>query len=433
MKLTARLPTANLLYVPLVVGIALLLLVALYPAVSWDLFPQMLLFIFLIVVASFLIVQNPAGGVLSSTPTLFYIVLYVFNPITALVVVALGYAIGNTLPRTWVTWRTCFNGSQMGLSVFLGGVVYRTLGGTPSAPLDATQLLPVLMGPVIHQIANNFFIAFPISRERNVRFFRTWVEFVRDFFWSNLLSIPAAVLIAVLYVRVHHAFALIFLASLPFQRWAVKLYLEKRNTYRRIIERFVRAGELSLPETKGHAQRVAGISLAIGRRLGLVDRELEAIEYAALLHDIGLIGIDDLINSEDYRDNTQHWIEAHARDGAEVVNELERPEISEMVRNHHTPFRRTLADEVFESSGLSIGARIIALAEEVDSRLHGLFPHRQASSPETVLRFIGEARGRQFDPQVVDAFFATLKDSAAADYLLKDRVLGTVQGVTNAP
>jgi putative nucleotidyltransferase with HDIG domain len=389
--------------------------------IPWKLFPQIFLFMSLIVIASFLIIENPSGYVLSSTGTVFYVVLYIFDPVTAFTIVALGYAIGNTLPRRWVTWRTCFNGAQMGLSVFLGGLAYRGLHGDPASPEIIAQILPAFAGPIVHQIANNFFISFFVSRERRVRFLRTWANYLLEPLWTNLLSVPTAVLIAILYVRVHHAFALLFLISLPFQRWALQLYLDKRKTYARIIENLVKASELSLPGTRGHAQRVASISVLLARHFGLAERDVEAIEYAALLHDIGMIGMDEMDTSKASALHDEALTE-HARLGANVVSELARPDITDMVLHHHAPTHAP----ALERTEVSLGARIIAVAEDVDSQLFGLYPYSDPVPMETVIARLDQEQGRQFDSRVVEAFLALAKDKDSR--IFATQVLGATAG-----
>jgi len=393
-----------------VIALASVLLVAYSRDVSWALWPQILLFLALIVLPSYLHAQDPAGGVVSSTALLFYVAIYVFTPITTFVVVALGYAIGNTFPRRWVTWRVCFNGAQMGLSALIGSVVYRLLGGDIASTDLARQVIPTVLGPVAHQMANNFFVAFPISQMRGTGLARTWLSFIQEILWSNLLSIPTAALIAMLYTRVHHGYVLIFLFSLPFQRWAMRLYLSSRSTYTRVIEALVTAGELSLPRTRGHARRVADLTVAIGRRMGMIERDVESFEFAALLHDVGMIGLDSEIMSESAYTKSQELIVAHSNAGADIVAELPRRGISEMVRDHHVPFNAQRPIRHSRREGLYIGARIIALAEDVDSRLHGLFPYREPQGLSVVIEAIVDDRGKRFDPSVVDAFLSALKD-----------------------
>jgi putative nucleotidyltransferase with HDIG domain len=388
-----------------------LLLVVFAHEISWHLLPQILLFAVLIVIAAHLLVHDPAGGTISSATTLFYVAIYVFNPITALFTVALGHGIGNALPRNWVTWRVFFNAAQMGISAFGGAMIYRMLGGNISAGFGP-WILPAILGPITHHLMNNFFVAAFLSQSGQLPLLRTWVAFVREFLWSNLLTIPTAILIGLLYVRVHPVSLLLFLVSLPFQRLAIKVYLGQRETYLRIIGSLVKTTELGLPGTKGHSRRVADLSVAIARELGLSERDVEIIEYAALLHDVGMIGFDDMLASGEAYSRVDYVLEEHAVIGAEVASELPRPEISDIVRSHHklaSPLERMLR----KRSLARTRSVIVALAEEVDSRIFGLFPYREPQSLDMVLEYVIQHRSRPFDAAVVDAFLrvASRKES----------------------
>ncbi len=373
------------------------------------------MFIVLIAAISSLHARDPAGGVVSSTATLYYITIYLFDPITALLVVSLGYSVGNSLPRTWVTWRTFFNGAQMGISALIGAIVYRKLGGNPALPSFPSQILPILLGPLVYQIANNFFIGFVVSRTRDVSFLRTWIGFVREFFWANLLSIPTCVLIAMLYIRLHEAFVIVALLVLPFHRWAMELVLGERITYMRIIESLVRACEIGLPRMRGHARRVADLSVAIGRGVGLVENDIEALEYAALMHDIGMIGLEDELSSPDAHSRAEALIADHVRLGAEIVSELPRRDVREMILNHHAPYQLRAGEDARAGRRISVGARILALAEDVDSKLYGLFPYQRSHTMSEVVESVICGRGTMYDPEVVDAFLAVRSGASEVD------------------
>lgn len=412
-----RIPNIVSLFVIAVIATFIVLIVAFASEIPFDHFGQLLLFAVLITIASSWIITDPAGRVLSSTAALFYTIMYLFDPITALLVAALGYSAGNTLSRGWVTWRAFFNGAQVGLSVAFGSLVYRLFGGDPSRLTSISQFLPTLFGPLAYQVANSFFTQFFLSGVRRTPFLQTWLSAVRDFFLPNMLSVPTAVLIAILYVRVHYLLSLVFLVSLPFQQWAVKLYLEKRDVYSRIVESLVHAGEFSHPRARGHARRVADLSVRIARELGLIEREVETIEFAALLHDIGMIAFDDVVlrgASEDPRP-----MNAHVRLGAEIVSELSRQEIAEIVLNHHAAFSESSLSKDKNVRPVSLGARIVALAEEVDSRLYGLFPYSETHSFESVRQLVVDRRGSEFDPRVVDAFLRVV------DAEMSTRVVGS--------
>jgi len=142
----------------------------------------------------------------------------------------------------------------------------------------------------------------------------------------------------------------------------------------------------------------------------MIERDVESFEFAALLHDVGMIGLDSEIMSESAYTKSQELIVAHSNAGADIVAELPRRGISEMVRDHHVPFNAQRPIRHSRREGLYIGARIIALAEDVDSRLHGLFPYREPQGLSVVIEAIVDDRGKRFDPSVVDAFLSALKD-----------------------
>lgn len=421
-----KLPLSVALTVVGVVGTAGILLIALSKNIPPAEFAEMILFILLIATASFPQAQNPAGGVVSSATSLLYVSIYVFKPITALLVVSLGYGIGNALPRSWVTWRAFFNGAQMGTAVLVGGIVYRNLGGDPTSSNLSSQILPILLGAFALQLANNFFISLIVSKTRKVSFLQTWISFVREFIWPNLLSIPTSVLIAILYVRLHEAFVLVFLLVLPFHRWAVQLVLEERMTYMRIIESLVRAWEFGFPGMRGHARRVADLSMAIGRGMGLVENDIEALEYAALMHDIGMIGLEDELSSPDANSRTERLIGDHVRLGAEIVSELPRRDVREMILNHHARYQPRGGEDARLRKRMSVGARILALAEDVDSRLYGLFPYRRAHTMNEVVESVVVGRGSVYDPEVVDVFLSVRAGASEVD---DETSLGELRGV----
>jgi hypothetical protein len=395
-----RFPTGNCLLVLTVVTSGAVLFSSSFFRISSSQYPQILLFTLLVIVAASLAIRDPAGGALTSTGTIFYTVIYLFETPAAFVIAAIGYAVGLTLTRGWVTWRAFVNGSQIGLSVALASVVYRVAGGDPGMSNLPGAILPAIVAPVVHQLVNNLVVSLFFSLIRRVPFLRNLVSFLRDVLWTNLLGIPTAVLIAMMVVRIHYLVATVFLLVLPFQRWAISLYLRKRKVYSAVVESLIRATEVSQTGSVGHARRVANLSVAIGRELGQTERYIESIEFAALLHDVGMIGLDFLSGSVGDVDVPPDWIERHARLGYEIVAEFPRSEVAEMVLNHHAPY----SERVPGRRRPSLGARIIALAEEVDSRVNGVYPFNSRYSLSAVMGIVLQEKGKSFDPAVVDAF-----------------------------
>ncbi len=343
-----------------------------------------------------------------------YLAIYVFNPPTVLLVIGTGRTIGYVLSRGWIPWRALFNGAQASLSAAIGAFVYGLLGGIPGRIEDYHTYLAVLAGPFFHQAANNFFVAFGVSRERGTPFLSTWLGGVRDLFWPNLLSIPTAFILAILYLRMHFAVILAYLALLPFQWKALRLYVRRRQLYAQIVDGLVVATDVNFPMGRGHARRVADIAVAIARELRLSESAVESIQFAALLHDVGMIGKDDLLDRPVLTPEDAEGLRDHVRVGAEVARELPRREIAEWILRHHERYDGTGYPDGVAGEAIPLGARIIALAEVVDSMASGTFPYASAFPTASIEAHVASERGRAFDPEVVDAFLRMAKQGSAA-------------------
>ena len=165
-----------------------------------------------------------------------------------------------------------------------------------------------------------------------------------------LVHVPmAAVSVRLFAASGSWAFPVALLLTLILQN-SFNLYLRIRRGYADTISALAHAAELDRPHDSGHARRVADLSVAVGRRLGLSSQELERIGYAALLHDIGRMG--DI--GEDPRG-------VHARRGAEIVGSI--PFLSDVA-----PLIDAQTDE--HSASQPIGAEIVRTCSHYD-RLRG--------------------------------------------------------------
>ncbi|HEX4952296.1 MAG TPA: HD domain-containing phosphohydrolase [Thermoanaerobaculia bacterium] len=164
--------------------------------------------------------------------------------------------------------------------------------------------------------------------------------------------------------------------------------------------------------TEGHLSRVATYALELGQRLGLGRNDLEDLEIASLLHDVGKIGIPEgiLMKPGPLTADEQASVQRHPEIGARILTEVEGLEqAAAMVLHHQERFDGSRdGDYPGYPAGLAgeqipLGARIIAVVDAFDAMTSDRPYRRALSPPEATARLAGE-RGRQFDPQVVDAF-----------------------------
>ena len=160
------------------------------------------------------------------------------------------------------------------------------------------------------------------------------------------------------------------------------------------------------PYTRGHSDRVKRMSLRLALSLGLTEDKLEILEYGALLHDIGKIGINDGIlqkpgslTPEEYQS-----VQEHPLIGVKIVEGVEffKDKIP-MIRNHHEYFDGSGYPDGLIGEVIPLEARIIAVSDAFDA-MTSLRPHRPAMPLEDVLVEMEKGKGRQFDPKILEIF-----------------------------
>src|SRR3989441_12240513 len=400
-----RLPRDFQLFIVAVVLAAAIFLWLFTPTIRWQSWPELLMFMVLITLTSMFPIPNPRGGYVTSATTLMYVLLSVHEPVSALLVAGSAYAIGHAMSRGWVPWRTFFNGAQMGISVGLAGLVLRLFGGSPLTP-GVSFLLPLILAALIFHASNNFFVTFFFGRLRQTRWFGTWLVEVKDILWSNLLIVPSAALLAILYVFVHPATLLLYLISLPAQRWASQLYLQQRRIYKQAIDSLVVAIDANFPQGAGHSRRVADLASALAMKMRLPDPDVEAVELGGLLHDVGMVGLDELFESTTVLDPSGiEKIRQHVLIGAEVAGELPRRDVSEIVMYHYENYDGSGYPRGLRGAKIPVGARIVAVAEAFESMTAGGLPYTGRLSASEAMEAVRMQSGQAFDPQIVEAFF----------------------------
>lgn len=421
------------IFVPAVVGLAALVVVSLAGQIPWDEWPRLLLLFGVMVVAYSVRVPDPRGGAVTPSVITSYLAIYLLNPPTAALIAGAARTLGYVMARGWVPWRAFFNGCQMGLSVAVGSAAFALLGGEPGTIHFESASLALLAGPLAHQAANNFFVAYGLSRWRNTPFLTTWFSGIRDLFWPNLLSIPTAILLAMLYATVHHTIIVGYLALLPLQWQALRLYIKRRRLYGQIVDGLVVATDVNFPLARGHARRVADLAVAIAREMRLSESVVESVQFAALLHDVGMIGKDDVLERPALTAEDAEHLWDHVRVGAAIARELPRREIADAILHHHERYDGAGHPGGVGGEAIPLAARVVALAEAVDSMASGIFPYTRPLPAPAIASHVAGERGRAFDPEVADAYLRLVEQQAASVSARPDRAAPLPPGLGEVP
>jgi putative nucleotidyltransferase with HDIG domain len=164
------------------------------------------------------------------------------------------------------------------------------------------------------------------------------------------------------------------------------------------------------PWTAGHSERVTDLALKIAEVMGFTPDELEDLHRGALLHDIGKIGIPAAVLDKPGRltDEEYDIIKQHPRIGARIVEPIAAyASVLPMVLQHHEHFNGRGYPDGVAGEELSLGARILAVADVYDALISDR-PYRKGMELDKTLSIIKENSGTQFDPNVVEAFLKVL-------------------------
>ncbi len=160
------------------------------------------------------------------------------------------------------------------------------------------------------------------------------------------------------------------------------------------------------PYTRGHSDRVTKMSLKVAFKFGFSEDRQENLEYGALLHDIGKIGIKDevlqkpsALNSEEYE-----YIQEHPLIGAKIVEGLDffKDKIL-VIRHHHEHFDGSGYPDGLAGEAIPLEARIVAVPDAFDA-MTSARPHRGMMPLQDVLMELEKCKGTQFDPKVLEIF-----------------------------
>jgi diguanylate cyclase (GGDEF)-like protein/putative nucleotidyltransferase with HDIG domain len=157
--------------------------------------------------------------------------------------------------------------------------------------------------------------------------------------------------------------------------------------------------------TAGHSRRVQQLALAIGRELGLSQPELDLLGQAALFHDIGKLAIPDAILLKPARLTGEEWalMQRHAEEGARIIDRLGfLQDAVPAIRHHHERYDGTGYPDGLSGEDIPLGARIIHVADALDSMLTTRI-YRAARPVHEALAEVRRAANTQFCPRCVSA------------------------------
>jgi diguanylate cyclase (GGDEF)-like protein/putative nucleotidyltransferase with HDIG domain/PAS domain S-box-containing protein len=168
------------------------------------------------------------------------------------------------------------------------------------------------------------------------------------------------------------------------------------------------------PQTAQHSRRVSELCVKIGSTW-LNPRELYIVETAALLHDIGKVGVPDAVLLKPGPLTPEEWrlMREHDRMGVEIIQTaFDCPQLSAIIAHHHARHEWIAEKAYAPDSLIPLCARLLAIADAYDAMTTHR-PYRAASSHESAITELRRCAGTQFDPVLVEHFIKIMSESPA--------------------
>ena len=400
------------IYVAVVAILAIALFIYLFPALFlipniWVIFA---FFLTLSVFVEFIPVDLPMTGSISIGFPVDFMVILVYGPALAMLISAISAIIHEVLEKKNSWYKIVFNASQYALSVGIAGLTYQYIGGVVGFQNFFKYFLPAALCAFTYCLVNLILVTIVISLSQGGRITTVWRINFKGILPSYIAEAPLGFLMAVIYVQAGVLGILLFFLPLLLARRSFELYTKMRKVYLETIRALAAAIDAKDPYTKGHSERVSETSVALAQELNLTDKDIENIEYTALLHDIGKIGIaDNILGKNSILTNEEFdKIKEHPIMGAKIIEPVDFLKNSyEAIYHHHEKYNGKGYPDGLKEKDIPLLSRIIAVADAYDA-MGSDRPYRKKLNKVKILKELKDQSGKQFDPEVVKALISVI-------------------------
>ena len=319
-------------------------------------------------------------------------------------------------------WGTLYNRSDFVLSTFAAYVALRLTEGSvrPDDPLGT--IAQIAVAGIAFSVVNLLLGVSLASLRTHTPFGRIWALGGANVVIGVVALVPLGWLMSEIGQKVGLWAAFLFLVPLYLARFSFSKYAETRELFLGTIQALSQAIDAKDGFTRGHADRVSRIAGAIARELGLAEKQIDEIELAGLLHDIGKIGVEDRVLMKPTRldpDETE-LMRRHPIYGASILEPSAalRPLVP-IVLHHHENFDGSGYPEGLKGEDIPIGSRIMIVADAYEAMTSDRI-YRKAIGHESAMEQLNKYKGGQFDPRIVRALHEVVRKRGPAAFEISD-------------
>lgn len=364
---------------------------------------------------------------ISVTEVFVFAAVLWFGPAFATFIVVLEALIGTLWMRIRTPVRTLFNLSAAAAAIWTASHLYLLIAPA-SSPRPAVEdlLFPVAVLAIAYFAVSSLLIATALGFEQRSSPLEVWR---RNFIWlslNHLVGASMAVMIVaytseVDFATISAVLPLLIITYLMFRTSlgriddAHKHVSQVNEMHLATIEALALAVDAKDQITHGHIRRVQVYTVELAKRLGVRDeRQLKAIETAALLHDMGKLAIPEHILNKPGKLTSAEFdkMKRHADIGADLLSSVKFPyPVVPIVRHHHENWDGKGYPSGISGTDIPLGARILSVVDCFDA-LTSDRPYRPRLTPDEAFDILRQRRGNMYDPLVVDAFIGAYQELA---------------------
>ena len=308
--------------------------------------------------------------------------------------------------------KTLFNLSDIVIAIVIPGLICRLLPWQPGMFSFPLVLVPTLIFSVLTFVFNYLGLLMLFLLNGDI-VPREMGKALAGLTSNVLAAMPLGLLISLLLSMPTGIWlALVMICPLLLARYAWKLYLDATRYREKLISAFVSSMEARDPYTQGHSQRVGEYAKRIARQMRCSAKQMDSIREGALLHDIGKIGVSDLILHKPglLLREEREIIQKHPAIGVEIVEKVGLSDaVMEMIRSHHERFDGKGYPDGRFAAELHLSTRILSVADAYDAMTSDR-PYRNSISLAQAREELQRGKGTQFDPDVVEAMLAVMDE-----------------------
>ncbi len=366
---------------------------------------------------------------LSVSETFVFASSILFGPSAGTLTVALDAAVISfwSFKRGQRLYKVIFNVCALPLTIWLAAHLFFIVAGfrplfrNPQATDLHHFIWPLLLCTVVYFLLSSWIITIAIALERRLEPVPIWRD---NFAWISLNYFGGASVAALIvsYTNdLNYTFLILIVPLVPLLGLIYATYsrrvgrvqdanqhlLELNSLYVSTIETLAMAIDAKDQVTHGHIRRVQTYAVGLARHLGVTDQALiQAIEAAALLHDMGKLAVPEYILNKPGPLTPAEFerMKLHASIGADILSSINFPyPVVPIVRHHHENWDGSGYPDGLKATQIPLGARILSVVDCYDA-LTSDRPYRPRLSDDDATRILLERRGTMYDPLVVDTF-----------------------------